>query len=240
MDKRQGKMNISHDELYKWLTGILQSINEEAITDAFLYSLSSRDVKYQAYLASYVFALSIPAHSLIHGVAPSGNVYCRCCGHFENYPQDTVNLDFELFKWGGVRVNNVFTATYYLDRFLKEEKVKPQKKDFDIFNNIIDIIVFSDEENKPRDLEKLFGKIIKSNKGQREMLINQLGIIGVLETHKYKGFHEKYIHPDLRELPAVSKIDWFYPVCWWRGKDKINFDNFNHFFGHYPELKRYK
>lgn len=114
--------------------------------------------------------------------------------------------------------------------------VKPTKKDFDIFNNIIDTILLSDTETKPRDLEKIFGKIFKSNKGQREMLIDQLGIIGVLETEKYKGYHTKYTPPIMREIPPVSKIDWRFPVCWWRGKDNFNLETYNYFFGQYSKL----
>jgi hypothetical protein len=143
-----------------------------------------------------------------------------------------------LANWGGVRVDQVFGATYYLDKFLLLDKVKPSKKDFDIFNNIIDTVLLSDNEAKPRDLEKIFSKIFKSNKGQREMLIDQLGVIGILESEKYKGFQTKYTPPNLREIPPVSKIDWTFPVCWWRGKDKINFETYNYLFGHYSELVR--
>jgi len=232
------QISISHEELYKWLSATLTNINEERLTDAFLYSLSSGDLNYRPYLASYVYALSILNHKQDVEVAPSGNLFCRYCGHFDNYPEDCSILDVELVRWGGVRVNDIFTVAYYLDKFLKLEPVKPNKKDFDIFNRIIDSVFGVDDSAKPRDLEKLFGKIFKSNKGQREMLINQLGIVGIFETNEHKGYHNNHIPRALRALPALSKIDWSYPVCWWRGKDKINMENFNYFFGRYPELKR--
>ena len=229
---------ISHTKLYNWLSETLTKIDKEELTDAFLYSLSTKDLTYRPYLACYVFASSIPKHDTDTEVYQSGNIACKYCEHCETYPTDTSDLDSELTNWGGVRVDQVFCATYYLDKFLLLEKVKPSKKDFDIFNNIIDTILVSDNEAKPRDLEKIFGKIFKSNKGQREMLIDQLGIIGILETGKHKGFHTTYTPPNLRETPPVSKIDWRFPVCWWRGKDKINFETYNYFFGHYTELVR--
>jgi len=232
------EVTISHSELYSWLSKTLAKVDKVKLTDAFLYSLSSKDLTYRPYLASYVFASSIPIHNIDKEIYPSGNIACKYCGYSETFPNDTSHLESELTNWGGVRVDQVFGATYYLDKFLSLGAVKPSKKDFDIFNNIIDTILLSDNEAKPRDLEKIFGKIFKSNKGQREMLIDQLGVIGILETEKYKGYQTKYTPPYLREIPAVSKIDWTFPVCWWRGVDKINVETYNYFFGHYSELVR--
>lgn len=229
---------ISHTDLYNWLSRTLDKIDKKQILDAFLYSLSTRDLRYRPYLACYVFVSSIPRHNIDKEVYPSGNIACKYCGHCETYPHDTLHLEYELTNWGGVRVDQVFGATYYLDKFLKLEKVNPSKKDFDIFNNIIDTILLSDNEAKPRDLEKIFSKIFKSNKGQREMLIDQLGVIGILETEKYKGFHTKYTPIYMREIPPVHKIDWTFPVCWWRGKNKLNIETYNYFFGDYSELVR--
>lgn len=230
---------ISHNDLYNWLSVILAQTDKQKLTDAFLYSLSTRDLKYRAHLSCFVFASSIPKHDIESITYPSGHIACTFCGHSDTFPQDIVFQDRELKEWGGVRVDHVFTATYYLEKFLKMDAVMPTKKDFDIFNNIVDTILLADQEAKPRDLEKIFSKILKSNKGEREMLIDQLGIIGILETDNYKGFHTKYTHPNFRAIPAVSKIDWMYPVCWWRGKDKINIDTYNFFFGEYSELKRH-
>jgi hypothetical protein len=230
---------ISHKDLYSWLSDTLNKIDKEKLTDAFLYSLSSKDLTYRPHLACYVFASSIPKHDIDKEIYPSGNIACKYCGHCETYPDDTLHLDSELHHWGGVRVQQVFCATYYLDKFLSMDPVKPSKADFAIFNNIIDTILLSDTEAKPRDLEKMFGKIFKSNKGQREMLIDQLGVIGILETEKFKGFHTKYTPTGLREIPPVHKIDWTFPVCWWRGKDKINSETYNYFFGHYSELTQH-
>jgi hypothetical protein len=71
-------------------------------------------------------------------------------------------------KLGGVRVDQVFCATYYLNKFLSLGIVKPSKKDFDIFNNITDTLLLCDDKTKPGDLEKIFGKTFKSNKVQRK------------------------------------------------------------------------
>ncbi|MFT3675460.1 MAG: hypothetical protein QM781_06135 [Chitinophagaceae bacterium] len=232
------EITISHNDLFAWLSDTLAKIDRSKLTDAFLYSLSSGDLTYRACLASYIFASSIPEHTIDKQVYPSGNIACSYCGHCETCPQNTEDLESELKNYGGVRVDQVFGATYYLHKFLSLPPVKPSKKDFDIFNNIIDAILLSENNTKPRDLEKIFGKIFRSNKGQREMIIDQMGISGILETEEHKGFKTQYTPPSLRVIPPVHTIDWFYPVCWWRGKNKINFETYDSLFGHYPELKR--
>jgi hypothetical protein len=52
-----------------------------------------------------------------------------------------------------------------------------------------------------------------------------------LQTDDYKGFIERYIPADNRERPPVNKIDWGYPVMWWKGKNKLNNDNLGRVFG---------
>ncbi len=232
------EVSISHERLYECLDEVLAALDLERITNAFLYSLSTRDLKFRAHLACYIFARSIPKHNILTQVYPSENIGCSYCGHCHTYPTDTDHLEIELVKWGGVRFQDVFTATYYLDKCSKMDRVYPSKADFDIFNNIVDVIVSSEDNLKPRDLEKIFGKIFKSNKGEREMLINQLGMIGLLETSSHKGFEKIYTLRRFRTLPTVNKIDWLYPVCWWRGSDGINNKAYRSIFGNYQELHR--
>ena len=232
------EVSISHDGLYEWLDEVLLVLDLERVTNAFLYSLSTRDLKFRAHLACYIYARSIPKHNILTEVYPSGNIACSYCGHCHTYPTDTVQLETELAKWGGVRFQDVFTVIYYLDKISKMDRVYPSKADFDIVNNIVDVIVSSEDNLKPRDLEKIFGKIFKSNKGEREMLINQLGMVGILATSTAKGFEEIYTPPRLRTLPPVNKIDWFYPVCWWRGSEGINKNAYTSIFGNYHELHR--
>ncbi len=95
---------ISHNDLYSWLSKTLTKIDKAKIVDAFLYSLSTRDLKYRPYLACYAFASSIPEHDIDKEIYPSGNIACKYCGHCETYPDNTSDLDSELTEWGGVRI----------------------------------------------------------------------------------------------------------------------------------------
>lgn len=70
------------------------------------------------------------------------------------------------------------------------------------------------------------------------MIINQLGVMGILETETNKGFATVYTPPRYRAIPSLGKIDWHYPVCWWRGRNGINKNTYQALFGRYPELRQ--
>lgn len=227
---------IPHNQYIKQIKDSFSQIDKKKVTDSFLYSLSSKKVEYRGYLACYAIARVLPQHDLKPMTYPSGNIGCTYCGFFDFVEYDITHIDSELLKWGGVRFQDIFTIGHYLKKFIELEVPKPQKIDFDIFNNLIDTIVQLDDNAKPRDLEKIMSKIIKSNKGQREMILNQLGIIGLLETNEHSGYFKTF---DINhELPNVSKIDWLIPIAWWKGKDGINWEVYNYYFGDYEELKR--
>lgn len=209
----------SHNDLYNWLSETLVKIDKAKLTDAFLYSLSSKDLTYRPYLACYVFASSIPEHNIDKEVYPSGNIACKYCGHCETYPDDTSHLESELANWGGVRVDQVFGATYYLDKLLSLDTVKPSKKDFDIFNNIIDTILLSDDKTKPRDKDS--EKCSLTN--WESSVFWKLKSIKVLIQSIRHHSQEKY-------RLCIQLTGCFLFVG--------GFETYNEFFGHYPDLVR--
>ena len=68
---------------------------------------------------------------------------------------------------------------------------------------------------KIRDLEKSLAKVFKSNKEEREVLLQILGYCSILSTAEYPGFVNEFIPFIERKEPNHSKNDWAYPVCWW-------------------------
>lgn len=233
---------LSHSDLYKWVSQTLERLDKKRVTDAFLYSLSSRDLKYRPHIANYIFLKSIPTHDLVESSNEHGAKWCDICSYYVNavhrdpHEECISYLNPWIEKWGGIWGDNVWEAVYFLDKFLEMPLVKPAKEDFGIFKELMHVVEGSDDNARPRDLEKAFSKIIKSNKGQRDMLIDVLGRISLLETEKHKGYLFKYTLPEDREIPRVYKIDWLYPVSWWRGKNGINKTAYDFLFGEYPEL----
>jgi hypothetical protein len=57
------------------------------------------------------------------------------------------------------------------------------------------------------------------------VLLDILGVCGVLETPHHRGYAESYIPADQRELPSRHHVDRAYPACWWTGAYGVNNDN---------------
>lgn len=225
---------MSHDEAIIELKNYTSSLNRIDISNAFLSSLSTRKLELRSALGSYACALSMPPHRFNR--KSDTLKYCATCGMFgeERKEIDLNVLNFERYKWGGVRHSDPLYALFDLEQFSKLSKIEPTNEDLKIFNQIIELILSLPESAKPRDLEKFLGTVFKSNKSEREILIGILGYCGILETKSQKGYFENYPSYTNRELPPVNKIDWNYPVCWWQGKDRVNNDAISFFF---PQLK---
>jgi len=87
---------------------------------------------------------------------------------------------------------------------------------------IIETTRTSEPKSRPRDLERRLAGIFKSNKAEREILIEILAYCGILQPHDHPGYYRSFVNFFERTIPPVAKIDWTYPICWWRGIDGIN------------------
>lgn len=65
-------------------------------------------------------------------------------------------------------------------------------------------------------------QMVKGNKAEREVLLDVLGVCGVLETRDHTGYQDSFVPCSRRELPSQRFVDLSYPVCWWRGSDGVN------------------
>ena len=86
------------------------------------------------------------------------------------------------------------------------------------------------DESRPADLEKSLSSILKSNQAERRVLIQILGYCGILQPDGMKSFYHEFVKYYDRKDRPVYKIDWTYPVSWWRGKHKVNQDALKYLF----------
>jgi hypothetical protein len=213
------QIELSHDEIIQRLILIVNKLSLKEVTDQFIASLSTRRLDLRSALGSYMVGRHI-----VHHVFAGDESYCTYCGAFskDREKQDLNVLNFERFKWGGVRHLDPLYILFDLEQFDKTEKLVPLTMDYEIINEMIRTIIGIPPEAKIRDLEKVLSKVIKSNKEEREVLLQILGFCSILAPNKYPGFTNRFIPFEERELPDHSKNDWSYPVCWWNGKEKVN------------------
>jgi hypothetical protein len=219
----------SHDENVCYAKRIVDEITSEAVADAFVVSLGSRRLDYRSALGSFAFLRHFPVHK---GVA--NDLQCKTCGEYLRTSNEDLNvLNFERFKWGGVRHDKLRYALFDLEQFLSITPPYPSDEDVSILRSLFAAIEASPEKTTADTLEKYLAPVLKSNKSERQTLIAILGLTGILGTSQHPGYLRSFIPYSDREIPSRRFVDMTYPVCWWRRSDGINSEAVDFWFGKY-------
>jgi len=228
--------SINHDECIKSIKDLEHQISEDDIAKAFLSSLSSRRLDWRSALSTYSIVKNIPEHEyspVISGTSftdgkPTSHTYtCGICkdsqygviGDESYKSRDLSVLNFERIKWGGVRHGDILYSHFDLTQFINSDISEPNDEDISCFKQILKTIDSSEPSDYPSTLEKRLAEVIKSNKSERQVLIEILASIGVLKPGSY-------------DRPIKGRNDWVF-VEYWRGEDKYCKERVNELFGKY-------
>jgi hypothetical protein len=139
-------------------------------------------------------------------------------------------LNFERFKWGGVRHLYPVYVALDLELFARGEKLVPQAEDLLIWARLLEAIRGMETDARLDQLQKALGKHLDSSKDERGVLIQILGYCGVLQDpahpgflHGFRGYHAR----------PSGRSDWHYPVAHWRGRHRVNEEALAFWFGDY-------
>ncbi len=217
--------SIGHDEIITKLAKLVATLSLQRVSQAFLYSLTTRDLAYRSALGSYAMSFWMPPHSFV------GDRSCTICGDYHLSSAEDYNvLNFERLKWGGIRHMSPLYQLFDLTEFLKLPEIKATDKDVSILRGIIKIIESLPATARPRDVEKAISAHIKSSKSERDILIQILAYCGILQPKNRTGFFQEYTKPCEREHRPVNKLDWNYPISWWQGSDGVNYEALKYYF----------
>lgn len=223
--------SIHHDECIKLIKALEKSISKNDIAKAFLGSLSTRRLDWRSAVSSYAISKLISDHQYKEynfSLDPDYPSFtCEVCKDTKYgvqgsavYENSDLNvLNFERLKWGGVRHGNILYTYFDLREFCNEDIPEPTKDDVLIFKEILNIIETSNPDDYPSTLADRLKDVIKSNKNERETLIEILACIGILKPASY-------------DRPIRGKNDWVY-VEHWRGKDSYCEDAAENYFGRF-------
>lgn len=225
---------MSHEDTLKELKTVVDKISPEIVAEAFLYSLSTRKLEYRSALGSYWYAVSVPYHEF------DKEKHCYYCGwdpwkrmpdEYE-YHEGLNVLNFERCKWGGVRHTNVKYALFDLKQFLKLPICKHTVDDEQILHNLLHCIDELEFQNKAGALQKEITrkKLLKSNKSEVAVLLNILGICGVLSSEAYPCYAVKF-SSELERDPPEHTNDYEFPLNNWRVSDGVNAERYKRVFG---------
>lgn len=229
----------SHDETLKKAKKLISKIDKQDVVNAFLYSLSTRELNYRSALGSYYYIKSIPPHKQKN--RRSNDTWCEICDWHkvaenpseESYAYGGLSIyNFERYKWGGVRHDKLDYAKFDLEEFIKLPKVTPTDKDIEILIAILKEAYSLEPKAKAgKYIDKILkAKICSSNKNEMATLLAILGFCDIYNSQSAKGylhsFHDAYSR-DPKELTNDHK----YPFSWWTAEDGINSDALLDVFG---------
>jgi hypothetical protein len=212
-------LDLTHADVMARLLAIRKTISPRKVADAFLASISSRRLDWRSALGSYSAIQNLPNHSFTKAF---GRKDCAVCGTYETSTSTDISiLNFERLKWGGVRHSQPLYAALDLEWFSSKPEPEQTENDLDIMRTIIDRISRLGSNARPGDAEKAIMGLFASNSAERRILIQILGLSGVLVPKNLPTYWGEYPVCADRQQPS-GKNDWSYPVAWWRGSDGIN------------------
>lgn len=224
----------THDETLRDLRRVLNKISAEDVAKAFLYSLSTRKLEYRSALGSYYYALAIPDHS------HSDLGTCYFCNWLPIREVDLPEMEFsdynvfnfERYKWGGTRHTHLEYSLFDLEQFLLLPKVTPTDADWNILKSILHAMEELSPSKKAGAYRELITKkkLLKSNKDEVEVLLDILGICGVLSSKDAQCYCDCFVDVWHRS-PKEHTNDYTYPVNWWHVSDGVNEERFLKVFG---------
>jgi hypothetical protein len=229
----------THDETIDIAFQELEKCDKKQITNLFLSSLSTHNLNWRIGLPTFAIMQTFPKHKFTrYKNKDFSQTHCEICGSVNTETVDFNFINQIRFSEGGIIGDEIYDFAFLLLQHNKLPNVKPNSEDFRIFNEMMNLIVQSPDEEKPNSLQKKLKTVkgFKSNEEERRRLLETLGFCSILETEQHKGFLSNFTNLGLAPRNGRSS-DWKYPVDWWKGKDGINIKAFNFWFSDYNELK---
>lgn len=216
-------ITASHDEV---ISGVIAARERVSLLDAtrhFLSSLPSRRLEMRSVLCSRVVAHHLRLHEFVPGPSIDGD--CALCGLAEvEQDIDRNILNFERHKWGGVRHADL---TYvWMDLQLSVDMALPnasmEASGRKLFEGMLSYLEGLAPEITAVGAASKKWPGLESNKAEREIIRDKLGLCSILKVSGHEGFLESFVPAKDRVLPPQHNIERAYPTCWWRAGSGVD------------------
>src|SRR5262249_46195244 len=157
-------IRLSHDDIVKRTMAAGRGRETQNVADGFIVSLSSRRLELRSALGSFAVLRHFPRHP-----APRQRDACPVCGVYNRVAEveDLNVLNFERFKWGGVRHDQPLYASMDLQLFQEHPRIDPTAGDVAVFKDLLQAIEAAPITTTSPSLEKHLAKVFKSNTAER-------------------------------------------------------------------------
>ena len=209
---------ITHDQALDVLERCFETVSLENAAQAFLYSLSSRDVDYRYILASFVYARSWFSFDRVQ----TQEVPEKLTGSFFNWVKH---------KGGGIW-GTIGKPIFYLEQFVSMERRAASDGDVEILRLILELADSMEDEASGTALATAIraAKLLPCNQAEAVGIVETFGICGILDTPGHPGFLHSFTPPLERDTGDLRQ-SLSYPLNWWCGANGVNWENAAEVFG---------
>jgi hypothetical protein len=131
-------------------------------------------------------------------------------------------LNFERFKWGGVRRDNLTYVWLDLQQFASANRPGATPDDRAMLEELLDELDGAPPGTTAAQAAQKLLRGVKGNKDERSTLLDILGVCSVLETPEHRGYADDFVPAKDRVLPLHHYVERAYPVCWWKAEHGVN------------------
>jgi hypothetical protein len=157
-----------------------------------------------------------------HPYTPGPSALCAVCALPQESTEEDLNvLNFERFKWGGVRRDDIPYAAFDLEQFQRAPREPADESSITAGREMLTALRELPAEASATIAARRL-RTVKGNVAEREVLLDILGVAGILAPSEHPGYLHRFIPFVDRDLPAWHYVERSYPVCWWRGSDGVD------------------
>lgn len=203
---------ITLDQALEVLERCFEAVTLEDAAQAFLYSLSSRDMDYRYILPSFVYARSW--FSFDRGLT-------------QELPEKLTGTFFNWVKYkGGGIWGTIGKPIFYLEQFASMERRAASDADAKILRSILELADSVGDEASGTALVTAIrtAKLLPCNQAEAVGIVETLGICGILDAPGHPGFLHSFTPPLERDTGDLRQ-SLSYPLNWWHGSDGVNWEN---------------
>ncbi|MCZ9840196.1 hypothetical protein OFR22_11360 [Brachyspira hyodysenteriae] len=157
---------IKYDELIKNISNLIKEIDFNDTVKAFLCSLSSRAIHLRSFVSSYYLGQKIISYDFSKNENIENEFYKKYNIIVDDFKLEHQNVyNFEKYKWGGVRLEQLSYIYFDLREFSKIDfEFNPTKEDINIFNAILEKIdSYNMKNDSANKMQKVLKDILKSS-----------------------------------------------------------------------------
>jgi hypothetical protein len=187
---------------------------------AFVASLSTRRLDLRSALASWVLADRLPLHR--QSLEPGQ--WCRLCGTEADLVLRGLNdLSYARFfgpTWAPIR-QTVSYAAFDLEQLAHAHSFVPTPVDTELGRRIIETLRSLPRGTTAKAAAQALD-FLPGSRREREMLLDALGVSGILETPDHHGHFDGFVSSAERVMPGRYHVEMAYPACWWQAEHGLN------------------